>query len=522
MNPLIRSRKTTPIFLVTSLCFGFLPVAQAQLPLPTPDGFYPGGNTAEGRNALKNVNVTTGAENTAIGYEALLNDMSGGFNTATGSGALHENTTGNSNTAYGRFALHDNNGDANTAVGRGALKTNTIGGDNTATGYHALFSNRDGNNNTATGVNALEMNNEGNNTADGALALQFNVIGNNNTANGAFALASNINGKNNTAIGENALAFNIGCCGPTFENTGSENTAVGVEALFSNQNGAGNTATGFQAMSNNTTGLFNAAYGWGALHNNNGSENTALGFAALASNTGGNANTAVGKNTMFASSGSANTAVGDSALFANTGNGNTALGFFAGADHSMGNNNIYIDNRGVGVESGTIRIGKGGTHTATFVAGIANNGVFGGLEVVIDQNGKLGVLVSSARFKEDIKPMGDRSEAILALHPVSFRYKREIEPTRPPGFGLIAEDVEKINPDLVVRDEEGKPYSVRYDAVNAMLLNEFLKEHQKVQRLEAALAAMDQRLKAQDAKIQRVNDKVELNKPAPQTALSNR
>ena len=197
------------------------------------------------------------------------------------------------------------------------------------------------------------------------------------------------------------------------------------------------------------------------------------------------------------------------------------MGVKPGGNLTTGNNNIDIFDPAVAGEANTIRIGTQGTQTKTFVAGISGIGVMG-VAVKVNAAGQLGVGTSSARFKDAIKPMDKASEAILALKPVTFRYKKDIDPDAVPQFGLVAEDVEKVNPNLVVRDAEGKAYTVRYDAVNAMLLNEFLKEHQKVQRLEAALAAMGERLKEQDAKIQRVNDKVELSKPAPQTVLNNR
>jgi hypothetical protein len=240
---------------------------------------------------------------------------------------------------------------------------------------------------------------------------------------------------------------------------------------------------------------------------------------------GNNLNTAVGQGAMEnATEGENNTAVGAGALNKTTGAFNTALGASAGQDLTTGNNNIDIGNSGVAAEANTIRIGTQGTQTKTFIAGIAPN-VLGGLPftVGITSDGQLGVLgPSSARFKTEIKPMDKASDAILALKPVTFRYKKELDPKGIPQFGLVAEDVEKVNPDLVVRDKEGKPFGVRYDQVNAMLLNEFLKEHQKVKRLEAALAAVNKRLKAQDAKIDRVNAKVELAKPALQTVAENR
>jgi hypothetical protein len=209
-----------------------------------------------------------------------------------------------------------------------------------------------------------------------------------------------------------------------------------------------------------------------------------------------------------------------------TGSNNIALGNSAG--HNLtGNNNIDIGNAGVAGEAGTIRIGTQGTQTKAFIAGIHGVAVTG-VAVKVTATGQLGVAPSSARFKEQIKPMDKASEAILALKPVTFRYKPEVDPDGAPQFGLVAEDVEKVNPDLVVHDAEGKVYSVRYDAVNAMLLNEFLKEHCKVESLEKAMAeqqkenaAMRGMLKEQAAQIQQVSAQLEVTKPAPQTVLNN-
>jgi Chaperone of endosialidase len=207
-------------------------------------------------------------------------------------------------------------------------------------------------------------------------------------------------------------------------------------------------------------------------------------------NTTGAANTATGNFALFNNTtGAANTATGFDALFNNTtGSRNIALGLGAGANLTTGNNNIDIGNGGAAGESNIIRIGTAGTQRATFIAGIRGSVVPGGLGVIVGANGQLGTFSSSARFKEAIRPMGKASEAILALKPVTFRYKRELDPEGIPQFGLVAEQVEKVNPDLVARDGQGKVNSVRYEAVNAMLLNEFLKEHRKVQELEAALA----------------------------------
>jgi len=190
------------------------------------------------------------------------------------------------------------------------------------------------------------------------------------------------------------------------------------------------------------------------------------------------------------------------------------LGFKAGRNLTTGNNNIDIGNMGVAGESNTIRIGTTGTQTATFIAGISGATVPTGIAVVVDADGHLGTTTSSARFKEAIKPMDKASEAILALKPVTFRYKHELDPEGIPQFGLVAEDVEKVNSDLVARDDEGKPYTVRYEAVNAMLLNEFIKEHREVQELKKQLAALT-------VGLQKVSAQLEASKPAPQMVVNN-
>src|SRR5439155_9329 len=249
--------------------------------------------------------------------------------------------------------------------------------------------------------------------------------------------------------------------------TSNANTFLGDDALINNTTGVNNTANGFETLLNNTTGF----------------NNTANGFQALLSNTTGVSNTADGVGALNANTtGGANVANGDQALFNNTtGSGNIAVGVNAGFNLTTGDNNIDIGNVGVAGEFQTIRIGRVGTQTRTFIAGISGTAVSGGVAVRVNSSGKLGTAPSSERFKEAIKPMDKASKAIFALKPVTFRYKKEIDPDRIPQFGLVAEQVEKVNPDLVARDEQGKPYTVRYEAVNAMLLNEFLKEHRKVE-----------------------------------------
>ena len=211
----------------------------------------------------------------------------------------------------------------------------------------------------------------------------------------------------------------------------------------------------------------------------------------------------------------------------NRGSSNIAVGSNAGLNLTTGNSNIDIGNQGVAGESAKIRIGTQGSQTKAFIAGIHGVPVTG-VAVKVTAAGQLGVAPSSARFKDEIRPMDKASEAILALKPVAFRYKKDVDSDRTLQFGLVAEDVEKVNPDLVARDADGKPYTVRYEAVNAMLLNEFLKEHCKVESLEKAMAeqqkenaAMRGMLKEQAAQIQQVSAQLEVTKPAPQMVLNN-
>ena len=320
-----------------------------------------------------------------------------------------------------------------------------------------------------------------------------------NTAEGDNALFTLTTGAANTAIGFDALALN---------STGDFNTAEGSSALLSNTIGFQNTATGVQALFSNTTGFHNAA----------------AGFQALFSNTTGNHNTADGDNALVHNTtGVSNTAVGGHALDQNViGSSNVALGFQAGFNIT-GNGNVCIGENIVGVagESNVTRIGNIGSTAQA-------NGVF----VTVGAGGKLGFQVSSRRYKDDIKPMDKASEALFALKPVSFRYKREIDPAGSRDFGLIAEDVATVNSDLVARDEEGKIITVHYQAVNAMLLNEFLKEHRKVQEQEAMIAQLKKdfretvtqlttRLDEQAAQIQKVSVRFEANQAASQTVVNN-
>ena len=330
----------------------------------------------------------------------------------------------------------------NTAEGTKALLSQTTGGYNAAIGWLSLESLTTASFNTGVGAGTLALNNADQNTATGAGALLFHATGNGNTANGAFALFSDVSGQLNTAIGAGALFSNIG--GPF---PGSFNTATGANALLNNT-GGDNTATGAQALQSNATG----------------GDNTAVGISALVNNT--------------------------------SGNGNVALGSFAGIHQTTGSNNVYI---------GSNMQGVAGEGDACYIASIFGQTSSGGLPVVINANHKLGTIVSSKRFKDDIKPMDKASEALYALEPVTFHYKKEIDPVRTSQLGLVAEDVEKVSPDLVVRDKQGKPYSVRYDQVNAMLLNEFLKEHKTVQEQGATLAQQQKQIEALTAGLQKVS-----------------
>ena len=318
----------------------------------------------------------------------------------------------------------------------------------------------------------------GGNTAEGQAALFSLTSGTYNTAVGFDSLRSNTTGALSTAIGAGTL----------LANTASENTATGAGALLSNTTGTENTANGAFALFFNTGGAFNTASGTFALESNaTGENNTAVGDAALLSNTAG----------------VNNTAVGSSALYGDTGGSNTAIGAGAGSNLTTGDNNIDIGYNVVGVaaESNTIRIGSQGVQTRTFIAGIWDHlPIINSLAVQVASNGQLSPVSSSRRFKRDIEPMRDASAAILALTPVTFHYKSDAKNT--PCFGLIADEVEKVNPDLVVRDKEGKPYGVRYDQVNAMLLNEFLKEHRKVVELASSVTKQETTIAQQARKIQ--------------------
>jgi Chaperone of endosialidase len=315
------------------------------------------------------------------------------------------------------------------------------------------------------------------NTAIGAGTLLFNTA-NFNTATGAAALLSNTAGVDNTAIGAFAL----------FANTvHGDNTAVGAEALQNNSDGAFNTAVGAGALFNNTTGTGNAT----------------IGFDGLFQNSTGNQNTAIGSDTLENS----------------TGSNNTAVGFFSGSAVTTANNVICIGAVGQNVDN------------SCYIGNISGADATGGDAVFITTDGKLGTVnpPSSARYKENIKPMDQASQAILALKPVTFRYKKEFDSRRVPQFGLVAEEVEKVNPDLVKRDRDGKLQTVRYDAVNAMLLNEFLKEHKafvqeqrKMEELEATVSGQQKQLEVLVAGLEKATNQLKASKGGPTIVANQR
>jgi len=326
-----------------------------------------------------------------------------------------------------------------------------------------------------------------------------------------------------TAVADPSGSTSLGV-GALPGNRGVLQTAIGYFTLHGGPNTEANTAIGAFALENHTTGDIN----------------TAVGGAALRFNTTGHANTAVGAGAGFSiQTGNQNTVIGQNAVgnvdMADSGSNNIAVGFEAGLNLGPGNDyNIDIGNQGVTGDSGTIRVGDS-NQTKTFISGISGVAV-SGVGVIVNASGQLGVAASSARFKSDIKPMDKASEAILGLKPVSFHYTKNIDSAGTSQFGLVAEEVEKVNPDLVLHDKEGRPYSVHYEAVNAMLLNEFLKEHKKVSEQQAVIsklqstvakqetnaARQQKQIEALTAGLQKVSVQLELEKRAPQTAVSDR
>ena len=380
-----------------------------------------------------------------------------GYNTAEGQNALFSRTTGVYNTALGAFTLYsDTTGSGNTAVGINGLRSNVNGGFNTAVGLNALFKN---NGDPTVGQAS-------NNCAFGSSALFNNSTGSNNCAFGSGALYSNTSGVYNTAIGNSTL----------LSNAGSDNTAVGSDALNANGDGIQNSAVGSLALLSNSSGNFNTATGYQALfRNDTGSANTAFGVNALLHNDSGGAN--------------------------------TALGYGAGADVTTGSFNVYI-----GANIGGVADEVGHTYISNISSTVQPPG--GDVEyVTVNLNTKLlGHSSSSRRYKQDIKPMTDVSEGLYRLKPVTYRYKKEIDPKQSAAYGLIAEEVAEVNPALVARNSKGQPESVHYDQVNAMLLNEFLKEHKTVQELKYEAAKQEEQIRSLTSALQKINAQIETSR----------
>ena len=381
----------------------------------------------------------------------------------------------------------------NTAEGQNALFNLTTGVGNTANGWYSLWSNTDGSYNTALGVGTLLFNVGDQSTGDGTQ----------NTAVGTAALLSNTDGFRNTATGFRAL----------FSNTiGTGNTAVGADALLSNT-AVNNTAVGDGALQNNTIGGGNTAVGHSALQSNTSSanNNTAVGDGALFNHESGGSNTAVGIGALVShETGSYNTAIGSLSLMSNTtGDYNTALGRMAGGDIT-GSGNVCI---------GPNVLGVAGANDTTWIANVYDS-VATARQVYVNADNKIGTLSSSRRYKEQIEPMDQASETLFALKPVTFRYKKHVDPGQALSFGLIAEEVAEVSSELVTQDRDGNPQTVRYEAVNAMLLNEFLKEHATIKELKKEIAALTAIVEEQAAQILKVNARLELSEAAPVTAAN--
>ena len=415
-----------------------------------------------------------------------------GSNNGEGIGVLVSRTSGIWNTGTGFEALnHLTAGQQNTATGLRALNNDINGGYNTATGVLSLFSNTSGFFNSATGAYSLANNTTGlRNTALGYAALYRNAGGEDNTAVGFAALYHNsVFASSNCAFGKSALFNNL---------KAETNNAFGVEALYNNLTGEPNNAFGTGALFANTEGSSNNAFGHDALRNNvDGEWNNAFGFEALKTNV----------------SGSFNTGIGDSAGFDITGDGNVCIG------------------EGV--------LGQTGVNDSTYIRNINTTAqpIVAGVDgVTVDlTTGRLGHGVSSRRYKEQIKPMDKASEMLFALKPVTYRYKKEIDPKQTLDFGLIAEEVAKVSPELAIRDAKGQVANVRYNAINAMLLNEFLKEHQQVVEQQATIAELKStvaqqqkgmdvltaQLNEQATQIQKVSAQIEMSRPEPKVVLNN-
>lgn len=370
----------------------------------------------------------------------------------------------------------------------------------------------------ATGPAGLGLTEAGTNTGGGVLAVNPSNTATGLTGFGYNALAQVTTGLNSTAVGAYALsAATTGCCNDAFgvyalssDVDGVDNAAFGYNALGSTTSGSGNDAFGLNAMNGNTTGADNAAFGITAMFSNTtGSWNTAIGASALYQNSVGTYNVAVGSNSMgLNTTGTWNTAIGLQALNQNsTGSNNTAIGGNAGYNIT-GSYNIDIFNGGMSTDNGVIRISTPGNQTSAFIAGITGVSV-SGAAVLVNSNGRLGVASSSRRYKQDIEPMADASDRLFQLRPVRFRYiKPDENGNKPIQYGLIAEEVAKVFPELVVYNKDGQPETVAYHLLPGLLLNELQKEHQKVESAAAELAANRAELASQRKELDTMKQQV--------------
>ncbi len=508
MKTLIRSNSRSPLRVALLLiplalaCFAL--VQNAQAVNPPPDGGYPGANTAEGTDAL--FDLTSGIANTAVGFNALHDTTTGTHNTAIGASALSSNTTGSFNMAIGTDALRDNTANFNLAIG-----------------FRVLFLNTTGNHLTGIGAAAMRNNTTASfNTAIGSDALRENTISEANVAVGDSALTS-YNGLDagidgfNTALGSVAL---------TALTQGFQNTAVGRRALEFLTDGSNNTSVGWRSGDNLATGDNNTFLGRqaGANYNADESNNIVIGGGTLG--TAGNSNEIrIGSNLPSSGINVINNGPAANSITIGTGNGSggiTILETLIGSAMSIGT--------GLPTVGSTTKIGG--------IVGVAQPTAGTVFDVSIETAAgvnfqRLGIDSSSRRFKEDIKPMDKLSEAIFKLKPVTYRIKKETNSAQPMAFGLIAEDVAEVCPDLAAYSN-GEPMGVHYKEMSVMLLNEFLKEHKKVEEQQASIAdlkstvtsqqkemqVLTAQLKEQAAQIQKVSAQLEASKPAPKVVAN--
>ena len=410
-----------------------------------------------------------------------------GVITLGGNRFLHNFGTNNTFLGAGAGNMAMTGTGDNTAVGASALTANTTGTNNSALGYLALGANTTGHGNSAFGYLALSANTTGiQNEAFGSGTLSLNTTGIQNAAFGLAALGSNTTGASNSAFGYGALNANT---------TGIQNEAFGIDALFVNTTGNGNAAFGGGALAKNTTGGSSATTGG----------NSAFGNFALFTNTTAGGNSAFGYTALTANStGKNNVAVGAAALAKLTsGGGNIAVGTGAGGNLGAAeSNNIYVGNSGIAGESNTIRIGFIGTQTAAFVAGISGKASPNGVAVLVNGTGQLGTTTSSRRFKHQIADIGAESDVLMKLRPVAFYYKPELDETQTRQYGLVAEEVAQVAPQLVLFGEDGTPQTVRYHFVNAMLLNEVQKQRQLVEEQQKTNEEQNNTIARQQEEIQ--------------------